>query len=59
MTVQRYIVLNQNKEIINVVAWDGDTSKWTPEAAYGPGHTVQLAKPEDEIYIPQTKELSK
>ena len=51
-TVQNYTVLDPNGNVVNIILWDGDTTKWSPTAAYGAGYTVRPTQPGDQIAQP-------
>lgn len=50
MAEARYAVVETaTGKIVNIILWDGDETKWSPQAAFGPGHTVRLATAADAI----------
>lgn len=47
--MQRYTIVDPFGNIVNITLWDGDTSTWTPIAAYGAGYTARPAQALDAI----------
>lgn len=48
MTSRYAIVRDADSTVVNIVMWDGDTTKWQPPA----GHTARLATSSDAIPVP-------
>lgn len=43
----RYTIFDGDKNIVNIIEWDGDETQWSPPE----GHTVQLSNDDDTIPV--------